>query len=166
MFEILQNLRDTAEARAQAITAQHADWPCRKGCDHCCRNLADWPALSELEWQEVEAGLSRLPVEIGDQVRARVAAAHGTSSPPYTCPFLDTAQGACLIYAHRPIACRTFGFYVDERGLGLYCQVIRERVDGGELADVVWGNQGAMDMRLDALGPRLISPTPSIAPQA
>ncbi len=42
-------------------------------------------------------------------------------------------------YAQRPVACRTYGFYV-QRELGLYCGDIEARVAGGELADVVWGN--------------------------
>jgi Fe-S-cluster containining protein len=58
------------------------------------------------------------------------------------------------VYEHRPVACRTYGFYV-ERDQGLYCGQIRERVDAGELADVVWGNQELVDRQLDSLGPRL-----------
>lgn len=150
-FTILQNLRDAAEARAQAITAQHPDWPCRRGCDSCCRSLARQPSLSQVEWQEVEAGLALLPAETRGEVNGRLAAASG-SPAPHTCAFLDPTDGACLIYQHRPIACRTYGFHVDERGVGLYCQAIQQRVDGGDFTGVVWGNHSAVEARLTELG--------------
>lgn len=79
-------------------------------------------------------------------------AAVSGSAAPYTCAFLDPAHGACLIYQHRPIACRTYGFYVDERGVGLYCESIQKGVEGGDFADVVWGNHSALEARLAALG--------------
>ena len=151
MFEILVDLRNAAEARAKAITAQHPDWPCRKGCDQCCRSLAQPPALSEVEWQEVKTGLALLPAETRAEVNRRMASASG-SAAPYTCAFLDLADGACLIYQHRPIACRTYGFSVNERGVGLYWQAIHQRVEAGEFADVVWGNHSSVEARLAALG--------------
>ena len=53
---------------------------------------------------------------------------------------LDRADGACLVYAQRPVACRTFGFYV-QRDLGLYCKDIESRVADGALTEVVWVGQ-------------------------
>jgi Fe-S-cluster containining protein len=64
---------------------------------------------------------------------------------------LDESEGACPVYAQRPVACRTYGFYV-QRELGLYCADIEARVAGGELDDVVWGNHDAVDHALGALG--------------
>ncbi|MGZ4995070.1 MAG: YkgJ family cysteine cluster protein, partial [Methylobacter sp.] len=61
------------------------------------------------------------------------------------------SAGACLVYAHRPVACRTYGFYV-QRDLGLYCKDIESHVAGGALTEVVWGNQDAVDHRLGGLG--------------
>ncbi|MGD0961341.1 MAG: hypothetical protein ABSB19_16150, partial [Methylomonas sp.] len=61
------------------------------------------------------------------------------------------ATGACLVYAHRPVACRTYGFYV-QRDQGLYCKDIESRVAGGAWGDVVWGNHDAIDSRLRGLG--------------
>jgi hypothetical protein len=51
----------------------------------------------------------------------------------------------------RPVACRTYGFYV-QRDKGLYCQEIEARVAGGDWATVVWGNHDAVDRSLNALG--------------
>ena len=76
-----------------------------------------------------------------------MSAVAGQNSAPVVCPLLDEASGACPVYAERPIACRTYGFYV-QRGIGLYCQEIKSGVDRGELGDVVWGNQDAVDRSL------------------
>ena len=74
-----------------------------------------------------------------------------TPSRPLVCSMLDEMEGACPVYAQRPVACRTYGFYV-QRALGLYCGDIEARVAGGELGDVVWGNHDAVDKALGALG--------------
>jgi len=147
MSETLVALREATAARAKAITERHPEWPCRRGCDHCCRSLARPPELSGLEWREVAAGLALLAPELRAEVEARRSA-----GPSHVCPFLDPAAAACLIYEHRPIACRAYGFYVDERGDGLYCGMIRERVEAGEFADVVWGNHSALERRLAEFG--------------
>ncbi|MBW4469884.1 MAG: hypothetical protein KME45_05710 [Stenomitos rutilans HA7619-LM2] len=45
----LQRLDAQIEARAQAIRADRDWWPCRRGCDACCRRLAYPPELSAAE---------------------------------------------------------------------------------------------------------------------
>ena len=67
------------------------------------------------------------------------------------CPMLERESGACPVYAHRPVACRSYGFYV-QRDKGLYCAEIEASVAQGELADVVWGNHDAIDRGLMATG--------------
>jgi Fe-S-cluster containining protein len=64
---------------------------------------------------------------------------------------LEESTGACRVYVHRPVACRTYGFYV-ERDQGLYCSDIEARVADGGWADVVWGNQANIERRLGDLG--------------
>ena len=56
-----------------------------------------------------------------------------------------------MVYAHRPVACRTYGFYV-QRDKGLYCQDIESRVAQGDWATVIWGNHDVIDRQLNALG--------------
>ena len=51
---------------------------------------------------------------------------------------LDRSAGACRVYAHLPLACRTYGFYV-QRNKGLYSKDIESRVADGDWAEVVWG---------------------------
>ncbi len=70
---------------------------------------------------------------------------------PIVCPFLDRTEHSCLIYEYRPVACRTYGFYV-ERDKGLYCEEIRIRVDSGEFSDVVWGNACSVETRMQSFG--------------
>ncbi len=139
------------EERVVEIAASVADWPCRKGCDHCCRNLACLPELVEAEWVEVERGMEELEPDARAEVESRLTELGGGARAPYICPFLDQKNGACHIYLHRPVACRTYGFYV-QRGVGSYCPMILQRVESGEFAEVVWGNHEAVDARLDRMG--------------
>jgi Fe-S-cluster containining protein len=57
-----------------------------------------------------------------------------------------------MVYSSRPVACRTYGFYVERDG-GLYCGMIQSHVENGDYADVVWGNNAAIESALTALGP-------------
>ena len=152
--EGLKILREEVASRAAAISGSAPGWPCRKGCDNCCRNLACLPELIEEEWASVEEGLAGLDAESLEIVEARLMGLRDGARPPHVCPFLDETSGACRIYAHRPMACRTYGFYV-ERGVGSYCGIIRERVENGDYAGVVWGNHEAVDARLEGMGPRV-----------
>lgn len=96
-------------------------------------------------------GLSLLPPARLRHIRERLANLSGQLSASLVCPLLNPTTGACEVYAWRPVACRTYGYYV-QRGLGLYCQGIEARVADGEDAVVVWGNQEAVDRRLANLG--------------
>lgn len=147
----LTQLHADIDARVQTIRESSSDWLCGKGCDSCCRKLADIPQLTAAEWDLLQVGLAALAPERLQEIRITMAALSGQQSPPITCPLLDLATGSCPVYAQRPVACRTYGFYV-QRDLGLYCHDIESRVADGVLADVVWGNHDAIDHRLAGLG--------------
>ncbi|MDD5249331.1 MAG: YkgJ family cysteine cluster protein [Rhodocyclaceae bacterium] len=147
----LSELQADVEVRVRAIRENRPDWLCGKGCDSCCRRLADVPQLTAAEWKLLRAGLAALPVERLREICRDVAALAGQPPRPVVCPLLDQSSGACPVYAQRPIACRTYGFYV-QRGVGLYCPNIESRVAAGALADVVWGNHDGIDRRLARLG--------------
>jgi uncharacterized protein len=144
----IEQIHRDVEARVEAIAAA-SNWPCRKGCDECCRRLARAPEVSEDEWRLLEAAIAELPPDRGAEIRRRIRASAGQSRP-VVCPLLDEANGACLVYAARPVACRSYGFYA-ERDQVLGCARIeaisRERID------VVWGNHQSLEQRLAALGP-------------
>jgi uncharacterized protein len=152
------------ERRTNATGDAHAWWPCRRGCDSCCRRLADVPRLGRAEWELLQEGLTALPPDVLREVGARVgelavAEREGRLPRHVTCPMLDEREGACRVYAHRPAACRTYGFYV-ERGIGLHCDQITEAVAAKVEDDenpIVWGNQEGVD---DALARLAGAPLP------
>ena len=146
----LSRLLADIDARVLAIRGDRPDWLCAKGCDGCCRHLADEPRLTAAEWALLRDALAALPAQRLAQIRPAMKALAG-GQRPFVCPLLDPASGACPVYAARPVACRTYGFYV-QRELGLYCHDIESRVADGALADVVWGNHDAIDQRLAGLG--------------
>ena len=147
----LTKLHADIEARVNAIRNKNADWLCRQGCDGCCHRLAEIPLLTAAEWKLLRDGLDALPQARQQAIRQDIAALAAKPSRPIVCPMLDREQGSCLVYAHRPVACRTYGFYV-QRELGLYCQDLESLVASGALAEVVWGNHDAIDHRLSSLG--------------
>jgi Fe-S-cluster containining protein len=149
----LFQLQADVETRVVAIREARTDWPCGKGCDACCRSLADVPQLTAAEWSLLRAGLATLSKKRLEAIRRDVEAMTAHISRPLVCPLLDQPTGACPVYAQRPVACRTYGFYV-QRGVGLYCSDIEERTTNGDMADVMWGNHDAIDRRLDDLGER------------
>lgn len=151
MIILLLQLHADIDARVQQVREDRADWPCAKGCDNCCRQLADVPQLTEIEWNLLREGLAALSAARLAEIRAEIAALSVEHSRPVTCPLLERSSGACPVYLHRPVACRTYGFYV-QRDLGLYCGDIESRVADGELADVVWGNQDAVARQLRGFG--------------
>ena len=151
MRTALQVLQQEIDARTGAIVAgQESGWPCRKGCGLCCTRLASIPLLTGPEWDQLLRGLEALPVRTREEIAARIAS---LSAGPVVCPLLDRNSQSCLVYDHRPIACRTYGFYV-ERDQGLYCSEILAMVESGVARDVVWGNAASVDAKLDLLGER------------
>jgi Fe-S-cluster containining protein len=147
----LEELYQRLEARAAATTEGRTWWPCRMGCDHCCRQLADPLPITGLEWAVLWEGFRQLPPEIQAEIRARVAEQERSGAQrPYTCPFLNRETGACRVYAHRPMACRSYGFAVS-REKGLWCQFIAERLAVYGEQDILWSNQDALEETLERL---------------
>jgi len=147
----LDQLHVDIDTRVKAIRDSHADWLCGMGCDGCCHRLAEIPMLAATEWDCLKQGLAELPAEQRQEISQGIAALVGQTARPIVCPMLDRSAGMCRVYAHRPVACRTYGFYV-QRDQGLYCNDIKSRVADGAWADVVWGNQDVIDRRLADLG--------------
>jgi Fe-S-cluster containining protein len=104
-----------------------------------------------VEWALLRQGLTALAPERLADISRKMATLAEQSSRPLVCLLLDESSGACPVYAQRPVACRSYGFYV-QRDLGLYCHDIEKLVTEGTLADVVWGNHDAVDQQLGALG--------------
>jgi uncharacterized protein len=138
-------------ARTAETTQAQPDWPCREGCDGCCRSLAGAPELTAEEWALLRELWSELGAEARqaiDEGLAELARDVAAGAARSTCPLLDRDAGSCRVYAARPAACRTYGFYVS-RGVGLYCDRVRARVDAGLCDNVVWGNHDVVDGDLE-----------------
>jgi Fe-S-cluster containining protein len=144
----LCQIQDEVRLRAEAIASTHGNWPCRKGCDDCCRRLASVPRVTREEWRLIAAAIDALPAETAEHAKQRIRDSAGTSRP-VICPLLDADSGTCLVYEARPIACRAYGFYAEQREV-LGCSRI-ESVSL-ESPNVVWGNHSALEAKVDLLG--------------
>ena len=144
-------LHAEVDARTRAIREENPEWLCGKGCDGCCHQLAEVPRLTSVEWELLQAGLAVLTLDQLHEIGVKISELANQAYAPIICPLLDTKQGTCMVYAQRPVACRTYGFY-RQRDMGLYCKDIENRVAQGDWAEVVWGNQDTIDRRLSCLG--------------
>ena len=144
----LYQIQEAVRQRAGEIVSAHAGWPCRKGCDECCRQLASVPRVTRDEWHSIAAALDALPDGTAERVRRRIRDSVAASRP-VVCPLLDTDSGTCLVYEARPVACRAYGFYA-EREYVLGCGRIESI--GHEFPNVVWGNHAALEADWHALG--------------
>ncbi len=147
----LSQIHALIDARVRAIRKDRPDWLCGKGCDTCCRRLAELPQLTAAEWNLLRDGLAALSPQRLDEIGRDLAALARHGVRPLVCPLLEPSTGTCPVYAQRPVACRSYGFYV-QRQLGLYCPEIAARVADGSLTDVVWGNHDVIDQKLAELG--------------
>src|SRR5687768_14139112 len=73
------------DQRVRAVTAARPNWPCHKGCDSCCRQLAQPPELTAAEWHVVQQGCTQLPPETRHEVARRVQALAHWQGEPVTC---------------------------------------------------------------------------------
>jgi Fe-S-cluster containining protein len=156
----LQILDERVEARVQAIRAKKDWWLCRRGCDYCCRHLARALELSPPEWARVDEAVAALPTAIRHDIEQKISAllleiSQHSTQPHIACPFLDSDSGACHIYDARPIACRTYGFFVARSG-NQYCSLIEAELSSRGDDDIVWGNADAISDALERISPELI----------
>jgi Fe-S-cluster containining protein len=147
----LIQIQDEVRLRAGEIASAHGNWPCRKGCAECCRQLASEPRVSRDEWLLLDRALKGLPADIAEAARRRIRDSVGRPRP-VICPLLHADSGTCLVYEARPIPCRAYGFYT-ERGDVLGCSQIESL--SRESPDVVWGNHAALEDRMRQMGPAM-----------
>jgi Fe-S-cluster containining protein len=131
-----RDLLAVVEAAARdASRRAGAQLACRLGCTECC--IGPFP-INRLDARRLRRGLEALAARdpgAAGTIRRRAAEAIGAfradfPGDPTTgrlsgdedaedrffethagvpCPVLDPATGACLLYEHRPISCRTYG---------------------------------------------------------
>jgi len=93
---LVNRIDELCDRTAQSFQSQIS---CRAGCDACCRHLS----IFAVEAAALRQALHELPNE--DAALVRQAAQ--LSLPEDPCPLLH--DGLCLLYAARPIICRTHG---------------------------------------------------------
>jgi len=94
-----RNLVAKVDELCRRIVLEYGDLiSCRKGCDGCCRHITLFP----VEAVALAAALREISPEKSAQIRQLARAAS-----PEACPLLK--NGCCLLYAFRPIICRTHG---------------------------------------------------------
>ncbi len=144
----MSDLFPILDAALQHTTEQSGAWlACHPGCYQCCVGVF---AISQLDAENLRAGLEAAKPEVATRIRLRVAAAQDRlrndfpgdpatgllfTSPEHEeafeefandepCPVLDPQTGTCDLYACRPVACRTFGPPVrDEAGSLTVCEL-------------------------------------------
>ncbi|MEZ4465532.1 MAG: YkgJ family cysteine cluster protein [bacterium] len=100
--------------------------------------------------------LRALPAGRQAEIRARaLALADHPAGALVVCPFLDGEAGLCQVYAGRPAACRSYGYYRGARH-DAFCGIVEAALPALEAdGPLIFGNQDALDARLDALGGRV-----------
>lgn len=91
-----------------AFARRRADMACRSGCDGCCMV---WLTVSPVEAAEVARGIAALDAPSRRRLAERGARERDrerSGQSPARCAMLED-DGRCLIYAHRPLVCRTQG---------------------------------------------------------
>ncbi len=143
---------ETIAHRVDAIADAHPWWPCRCGCDGCCRNLGDVPRATAAEWARVGEALHALDETARAVVHRDLDAfCEDPDRQPVGCPLLDRERGACRIYEARPLACRSYGFFVS-RGDGRWCGLVEAALDAhpDEASAITFGNRDALDHEVRA----------------
>ena len=151
----LQELDERIAARSQAIRVEHDWWPCQRGCDQCCRQLAHPPELSSEEWVRVDEAVAKLAVPTRAEIEMKINAlllqiAEEAVGSHVVCPYLNESEGACHIYEARPVACRTYGFFV-ARDHDQYCQLIETEVASRPDQAIVWGNAAGVRREIEQI---------------
>ena len=147
----ITELHADIDKRVELIRLDLPGWLSRSGCDGCCHRLAEIPQITAAEWDLLSEGIAELPQELLQSIGQDIAMIADQQARPIVCPLLDKSTDHCRVYQYRPIACRTYGFYV-QRDKGLYCKDIEAQVNSGKLSEVVWGNEDAIDQRLKDMG--------------
>jgi Fe-S-cluster containining protein len=147
-------LADVDATLARGARRASASLACRVGCTDCCIGvfdvtpldaahlaagllelaLADPPRAAAIATRAREQWRQLAPRFPGDAQRGVLAGDEEARASFFLqyegipCPCLDPADGACALYEHRPLSCRTFGLPV--RCGGIYLEPCRLNLVG------------------------------------
>ena len=115
---------------------------CSEGCSTCCTSFSIFP----VEAAALNAALNDLPYEDSAAIRRHVVEHAGEDR----CPLL--ADNSCILYAARPIICRTHGLPI------VYTENQQRQVDSCPLNLQEFGTlPGSAVIDLDRLNPMLVA---------
>lgn len=162
MKENYRAILDRADAHFDSVMrAQPQNLQCGRGCSLCCYGLfeigsGDVPVIAEgLERMHPmrRKKVIRQALEI-EQLNLREASprekeAYFERTQATPCPNLDET-GACMMYEHRPLVCRTFGLPLREgrKYIGDICELNFKDAPDAEKLSAAWDLQWE-----DVLGP-------------
>src|SRR3954447_8993855 len=98
MRDALRVLQDKVDQRVRLSIETVGSWPCRKGCDSCCRSLARIPELTLREAKLLRDGFRQLPQDLQSQILAHLRCVD-PGQEYIVCPLLDGSFGTCTLYA-------------------------------------------------------------------
>jgi len=164
-----QLLHEVSERFGTVQAGHGSEMQCGRGCIRCCHGLFD---ISLPDALHAALCLGTLPAETRTAVTARAAECHKkiaqqvpglkapyllkmedeaivdrivTRVPGLRCPFLGS-EDACLIYEHRPLACRLEGIPMVDRRDGLFgewCELnFTDGVSEQAQEDLLWDYYG------------------------
>ena len=131
---------------------------CGRGCSLCCYGLFE---IGSADIPIIEEGLLELPPARRQKIVRRAVDIIAESKHPnvrelsprekdvffdrtasVACPNLDDA-GACMIYSHRPLVCRTFGLPLRDgkKYLGDVCELNFTQASDQQRLDAAWDLQ-------------------------
>jgi Fe-S-cluster containining protein len=147
------------------VTRQPEQLACRRGCTMCCHGLFE---IGTADVSLITAGIRSLDPRVRAVVVDRARRVLDELAQPNLrecepeekeaffdraedapCPALDD-EGACVLYEHRPIVCRTFGLPLREGAsyLGQECVLNFTMASDGEKQSAAWDLEWE-----DVLGP-------------
>jgi Fe-S-cluster containining protein len=110
------------------------------------------------------AAVANLPTPIQAVVEQKIEAllrqsVEQTLGAAVVCSYLDEQAGACQIYDARPLACRTYGFFV-ARDQDQDCKQIEVEVNDRGDAAIIWGYAEALRHNIARLSGNPIASSP------
>lgn len=100
----LRALRHKVDEHGTRVTAAYpAEFACRRGCDGCCMTER---TVTDVEFRALEVAVANLDEDLGERIAGQRDADH--------CTLL--VDGACAVYAERPLICRSHGLPLTMEG--------------------------------------------------
>jgi len=151
----INNLKHSIQTTIDNILLQYNNWPCNKGCDYCCNNIEHMPYLTIEEIEMLNEGIKLLDKHVIENIKVKIKNLNEHFTH-FKCPFISS-EGHCLVYDHRPIACRTYGFYISNinKSKGLFCYKIQELESSNKLNHIIWGNYNVISTQLESMGKQI-----------